>query len=631
MTSLTADLTALVATAFEAAGLPREFGVVAPSNRPDLGQFQCNGALPAAKVARRKPRDIAEDVLERLRQAHPDGQGPFGDLSIAGPGFINISVSDSELARRAAALVDDPRSGVTPIAAGSGSGSGSGAGTVILDFGGPNVAKPMHVGHLRSSIIGDSLQRLFGFLGYRTISDVHMGDWGLQMGMVISEIALRQPDLPYFADGAKGPFPDESPVGLEELETLYPQASAACKADPDRLEAARRATALLQSGHPGYVALWRHCLTVSKTAMKRDFDSLGVRFDLWKGEADVNDRIPGLVERLKAEGVAVESDGALVVPVAEEDDTTEIPPLIVLKSDGAVMYGTTDLATIDDRREAIGPDLVLYVVDQRQHLHFEQVFRAARKAGLDGGAALEHIGFGTMNGPDGKPFKTREGGVMKLQDLIRMTTEKARERMAEAGLDRDGGERAPDGVAVDNAVDNAVYNPVKNPGDKDVEKGVDEAVARQVGLAALKYADLSNHRKTNYIFDIDRFTRFEGKTGPYLQYAVVRTGALLARAADAGARPGALMAPTAVERDLLLTLLQFPDAIEAARHGRSPDDICDHLYTLAQAFSRFYSACHILSEADPAVKASRLTVVKLTRDQMALGLSLLGIDVPARM
>lgn len=275
------------------------------------------------------------------------------------------------------------------------------------------------------------------------------------------------------------------------------------------------------------------------------------------------------------------------------------------------MYGTTDLATIDDRRHEIEPDLVLYVVDQRQHLHFEQVFRAARKAGIDGGAVLEHIGFGTMNGPDGKPFKTREGGVMKLQDLIRMTTDKARDRMAEAGLDRGDDEAGPDEAGAD--------------------KGVDEAVARQVGLAALKYADLSNHRKTNYIFDIDRFTRFEGKTGPYLQYAVVRTGALLSRAEAAGAQPGPLIAPTAVERELLLTLLQFPDAIQAAHDGRSPDDICHHLYALAQAFSRFYSACHILSEADPAVKASRLTVVKLTRDQMALGLSLLGIDVPARM
>ncbi|WP_366657342.1 arginine--tRNA ligase [Fodinicurvata sp. EGI_FJ10296] len=595
MPSLTADLTLLVANAFEAAGLPPELGVVAVSNRPDLGQFQCNGALPAAKTARRKPRDIADDIVARLKDAPA-----LSDLSVAGPGFINISVSDAEIARRVAALDDDPRSGVTP-AAGE---------TVVLDFGGPNVAKPMHVGHLRSSIIGDSLQRLFRFLGYRTVSDVHMGDWGLQMGMVISEIAIRYPDLPYFAEGAAGPFPTESPIGLDELEQLYPQASAACKADPERLEAARRATALLQSGHPGYTALWRHCMTVSKAAMERDFASLGVQFDLWKGEADVNDRIPGLVDRLKAEGVAIESQGALVIPVAEEDDTTEIPPLILLKSDGAVMYGSTDLATIADRQDAIAPDLALYVVDQRQHLHFEQVFRAARKAGIDGGMGLEHIGFGTMNGPDGKPFKTREGGVMKLQDLIRMTTDKARERMVEVGLDRE----SPSEEA-----------PVATGGD------VDETVARQVGLAALKYADLSNHRKTNYIFDLDRFTRFEGKTGPYLQYAVVRTGALLRKAAETGAAPGPLAPPTAVEREVMLTLLQFPDAIAAAHDGRSPDDICEHLYALAQAFSRFYSACHILSEPDPAVKASRLTVVKITRDQMALGLSLLGIDVPEHM
>ncbi|MDH3475742.1 MAG: arginine--tRNA ligase, partial [Rhodospirillales bacterium] len=385
------------------------------------------------------------------------------------------------------------------------------------------------------------------------------------------------------------------------LERLYPLAAARCKESPADLEEARLATAELQAGRPGYRALWQHFIDVSIAEMKRDFGSLGVTFDLWLGEAAVNDLIPPMVEDLKAKGIAVESEGAVVVPVAEEDDKNEIPPLILLKSDGAVMYGTTDLATIEHRRREVHPDLILYVVDQRQHLHFEQVFRAARKAGIDGGARLEHIGFGTVNGPDGKPFKTRAGGVMKLQDLIAMAIETAGRRLEEAGLAKDYGE---------------------------AERA---KIARKVALAAIRFADLSNHRLSNYIFDLDRFTRFEGKTGPYLLYAAVRVKSLLAKAAERGFAPGAILPPSDLERSLMLTLGQLPDAVAAAYERRAPNELCEFAYGLAQEFSRFYQSCHILTESDTALRDSRLGLARATLRELVLVLSLLGIEVPERM
>ncbi len=587
MTSLAATLTGIVSSAFAEAGLPPEFGTVTVSNRPDLGQFQCNGALGAAKSARANPRELGERVAALLR-SNPI----FADVSLAGPGFLNLTVTDTWLAERTQQLADDPRLGV-PVKADPA--------TVILDFGGPNIAKPMHVGHLRASIIGDSLQRLFRFVGDRTISDVHMGDWGLPMGMLISEIALRRPDLPYFAPDATGPFPEESPVSMEDLEDLYPAAAAACKADPARLEAARRATAELQAGRPGYRALWQHFIDVSVAGMRRDFGDLGIHFDLWKGEADVHDLIGPMIDDLREKALAEESEGALVVRVARPDDKVEVPPLILLKSDGAVMYGTTDLATIVDRVREYDPDLMLYVVDQRQHLHFEQVFRAAALAGLDGKAKSEHIGFGTMNGPDGKPFKTRAGGVMKLQDLLAMATEQALSRLNEEGLAADYPEEER------------------------------QAIARMVGIGAVKFADLSNHRLSNYVFDLERFTRFEGRTGPYLQYAAVRIKSLLRKAAEQGAEAGAILPPTEIERDLMLNLGQLPDAISAAYQKRTPNDLCEFAFWLSQTFSRFYGACHILSEPDLALRGSRLALAAATLAQLELVLSLLGIEVPDRM
>jgi arginyl-tRNA synthetase len=473
--------------------------------------------------------------------------------------------------------------------------------SLVIDFGGPNVAKPMHVGHLRSAIIGDSLQRLFRANGWQVTSDVHLGDWGLQMGQLIAEIGHRGIAPLYFDATYPGPYPAESPVTMDDLEEMYPAAAAACKADPARLEEARAATAELQAGRPGYRALWRHFFAVSEVGLKREYASLGVSFDLWKGEADVEALIAPLVEDLKARGLAVMSEGALVVPVAEPGDKKEMPPLILVKSDGAVLYGTTDLATIVDRVNNQNPDLILYVVDQRQHTHFEQVFRAARKAGVNGRAALEHLGFGTMTGPDGKPFKTRAGGVMKLYDLLAMASEEAGKRLTEQGL-------AADYPAEERA-----------------------AIAKAVGIAAIKFADLSNHRISDYIFDLARFTRFEGKTGPYLQYAAVRIQSILRRAEAEGHAASAPDIRSPEERKLVLALLGLPDALALAETKRAPNVLCDYVFTLAQEFSRFYSEHHILSETDGELLSARLALCALTLGVFEKVLGILGIEIPTRM
>jgi arginyl-tRNA synthetase len=588
MTALTQELSAIAGRAFVAEGLSERFGAVQPSDRPDLAQFQCNGALAAAKEMRSKPRDVAQKIAEHLK-ADPI----FARVEIAGPGFINMVLTDAALAERAGDIAWDERLGAPETGTGK---------TMIIDYGGPNVAKPMHVGHLRSAIIGDSLKRLFRANAWTVIGDVHLGDWGLQMGQLISEVGLRRLAPIYFDPDFKGPFPDESPVTMDDLEELYPAASAACKADPERLELARRATAELQTGRSGYVALWKHFVAVSEQGLKREYGSLGVEFDLWNGEASVDPLIPPMIEDLKARGIAVESEGALVIPVTEPgDNKREMPPLILLKSDGAALYGTTDLATIIDRVRHFDPDLMLYVVDQRQHGHFEQVFRGARKAKLAGKAELEHAGFGTMNGPDGKPFKTRAGGVMKLFDLIAMTTEEARKRLEEAGLAKE-------------------YPPEEQ-----------EDIARKVGIAALKFADLSNFRLTDYIFDLDRFTKFEGKTGPYLQYAAVRIRSILRKAEEEGFASAPPVVRSAEERTLVLQLLAFPDAMSAAEEKRAPNILCEYVFTLAQLFSRFYSEHHILSEQDTELRAARLGLCKLTLAVLLKALDLLGIDVPNRM
>lgn len=586
MSSLTALLSDIVGAAFKACDLPAEYGKVTVSNRPDLAQFQCNGALAAAKAAKLAPRQIAERIV-----AHLETNNIFRDLQLAGPGFINISMTDSWLAEQMNHIANDARLGMPHKE----------RLTVVLDYGGPNIAKPMHVGHLRAAIIGDSLRRIFSFVGDETIGDVHMGDWGLQMGMLISELEIRHPELPYFDKTKAGPFPAQSPVTLQQLEELYPTASAACKADPARLEQARQATAELQDGRPGYRALWQHFFDISVAAMKRDYGNLGVHFDLWKGEACVNDLIAPMVEQMKAKGVVEESDGAQVVRVAEDSDKMDIPPLILVKSDGAAMYATTDLATIIDRVNCQNPDRIIYVVDHRQHLHFVQVFRAAIKAGINGKATMTHLGYGTMNGTDGKPFKTRTGGVMKLDDLIQMVSDEAKKRLTEHGLGSD-------------------YSAEER-----------EDIARKVGVAALKFADLSNNPIANYVFDLDRFSRFEGKTGPYLLYAAVRIKSLLRKAEQQGDLPGAIIATAPTERDLALMLGALPDAIRGAYDELAPNRIADFAFTLGQTFSSFYAACHILSEPDIALRRSRLALCLLTLRELELCLSLLGIETPERM
>lgn len=583
--SLLADLTAIMGKAFAAEGLDPVLGRVQVSDRPDLAQFQSNGALAAAKAAKANPRALAEKLA-----AHLNSDPRFAKVEIAGPGFLNLDLTDAALAGALAA----PDALLAP--------DGSGArGKTVIDFGGPNVAKAMHVGHLRSAILGDSLQRHFRFAGFDVTSDVHLGDWGKPMGMLITEVQARQPGLPYFDAAFTGPYPAEPPVSMEDLEILYPAAAAAAREDPARDEAARIATAELQQGRPGYRALWRHFVDVSIAGIKREFASLGVVFDLWKGEADVDPLIAPMLDDLKSRGIAELDDGALIVRVAEPADKKETPPLILVKRDGGVLYETTDVATIVDRVRNLAPALILYVVDQRQHEHFEKVFRASRKAGYAGEAALEHVGFGTINGADGKPFKTRAGGVLKLYDLIEMAKAEAAKRLAEQGIAADYPEAERD------------------------------EVARQVGLAAIKFADLSNYRLTNYIFDLERFTRFEGKTGPYLQYAAVRVKSLLRKAADEGQTPGEIAIHAKEERELALALLRFPDALEETLRTRAPNVMCDYAFRLAQAFSSFYAAHHILSEADDALRASRLGLCALTLRALETSLGLLGIEVPERM
>ncbi|MFK7839318.1 MAG: arginine--tRNA ligase [Bdellovibrionales bacterium] len=569
MTSLAQKLSVLVGRAFEAQDLPAKLGVVRVSDRPDLCQFQCNGAMGAAKLAKKNPREVAQGVVDALV-----GEKWFANVEIAGPGFINLDVSDDFITTHLAGLND--RAGVAESGVGK---------TAVLDYGGPNIAKPMHVGHLRSSIIGDSLRRILQFAGYRAIGDVHMGDWGTPMGMILSELEIR---------GHQGD------VTMEELAEIYPKAAADCKADEVRMEKARAATKALQDGDETYTQRWRQFIDISIEGMKANFDALGVRFDEWKGEADAHPFIAPMVNDLKTKGIAVEDDGALVIDVVQEDDKKEIPPLILLKSDGAVMYSTTDLGTIIDRVARHDPANIIYVVDQRQSLHFEQVFRAARKGGLvnDKRPELTFAGFGTMNGADGKPFKTRAGGVMRLEDLIAMAVEKAQARLVEANLDDD--------------IDEA-------------ERG---DIAEKVGLAAIKFADLQNQRQSDYVFDLDRMTSFEGKTGPYLLYQAVRIQSLLKKAGDV--KTDNIMMEDAV-RPLALLLAELPDHFENALNNYTPHVLCDYAYRLAQAFSSFYAHCHILSEEDEALRHSRLALCAMTHRQLIVVLGLLGIEVPERM
>jgi arginyl-tRNA synthetase len=594
MSDLARALGRAVATAFTAAGLDAAYGRVSASDRPDLADFQCNGALAAAKAAGRNPREIAAAVVERLA-----GDPLLAQVEIAGPGFINLRVSAGALAARAQAIAADPRAGADRVPAPR---------RVIVDYGGPNVAKELHVGHLRSSIIGEALKRIYRFRGDEVVGDAHFGDWGFQMGLLIVAAgdederwrAIAEDALPQTREGEEAARQALADLGLEVLERLYPMAAARAKEDQDYRDRARRATADLQGGRAGYLRLWRHFTGVTRVALERDFHTLGIDFDLWKGESDVQPLIEPMVEELDDKGLLEADQGAMIVRVARAGDKRELPPLLVVSSEGSAMYGTTDLATILDRR-AFDPDLVLYCVDQRQADHFEQVFRAALLAGYVAEGVLEHVGFGTMNGTDGKPFKTRAGGVLKLRDLIDMVMGKARERLHEAGL---GADLPPEDF---------------------------EETARKVAVAALKFADLQNFRGTSYVFDLDRFSSFEGKTGPYLLYQAVRIKSLLRKAADEQAEGGAIVVGEPAERDLALVLDAFDHAVFEAYDKKAPNFIAEHAYRLAQAFSRFYAACPVLAAADPATRASRLTLAATTQRQLEAALALLGVETPERM
>jgi len=585
MASLSHTLSGIVSAVFEAQGLDPAFGRVTVSDRSDLAQFQCNGAMAASKAAKKNPREVATVIAGEL-QKNPI----FSKVEIAGPGFINLNVTDAFLAEQLKQTETDERLGIPDTGHRE---------TVVLDYGGPNIAKAMHVGHLRSAIIGDSVRRIMSFAGYKTLGDVHMGDWGTHMGMLIDDYLTHGEEAMVLNTNLS----DNAAVDalMDDMAERYPRAATAAKEDESLKERAQAATVKLQNKDEPYYTIWKKIRDVSVKGMERNYNALGVHFDLWKGEADVHDYIAPMVEELRQKNVAIDSEGAVVIPVACNDDKKEYPPLILYKRDGAVMYGTTDMATIVERVKLYNPAKIVYIVDQRQGLHFEQLYRAARLGHLvRDDVELTHAGFGTMNGSDGKPFKTRAGGVMRLDDLIAMAEEKARARMEEANL-------AEDMPAAEKA-----------------------DVAHKVAIAAIKFADLQNQRMADYVFDLDRLTSFEGKTGPYLLYQAVRIKSLLKKAGYDVKTVSALQLQD-VDRPLALLLTQLPDAVEAAVKGYAPHHLCDYAYRLAQAFSSFYGNCHILSEENEALRNSRLALCALTYRQLELTLGLLGIDIPQRM
>ncbi len=601
MTDLATQLAGACSAAFEAEGLEARWGAVKQSDRPELADFQCNGCMGAAKQAGMNPRELAAKIAPRLAD-----HDAIDRVDIAGPGFLNITINNTALAKQAAFIAQDPKAG---------GGAAPDPEKVVIDFGGPNVAKPMHVGHIRSAVIGDTMVRLMRFLGDEVIGDVHLGDWGLQMGLLIIAVSDEQPDLAYFDADQTGPFPSEPPVTMDDLSRLYPMASTRSKDDEAYAKRAQQAVAEMQAGRAGYRALLRHFIDVSVAALKVDYGFLDVSFDLWKGESDVDPLIAPMIDELKSNGLAIEDDGAWIIDIARENENIEavgkdgqtrlknpMPPFMLVNSRGATGYHATDLATIKDRIETIGPDRILYVVDQRQALHFEQVYRAADKAGYIAQDRLEHLGFGTVNGKDGKPFKTREGGTLRLSDLNAMALEEATKRIGETGLSGDIG---------------------------DVEKAeIGELVAR----ASLRFADLQNQRTTNYVFDLERFTSFEGKTGPYLLYAAVRIKAILRRATEQGYSAGDVEIAAAEERKLVLALDGFALALRLAREKRMPHYVCEHVYGLAQAFSAFYAACPILKDdVSSDVRASRLALCETVLHQLEAGLNIIGITAPDRM
>lgn len=577
-----------LSTAFEKAGYDRELAKVTLSNRPDLCEYQCNGAMAGAKAYHKAPFMIAEDVAANLTEKRY-----IGEIEVVKPGFINMKLDKSAVSSYLNGMREAEDLGIEKAKEPE---------MIVVDYGGPNVAKPLHVGHLRSAIIGESVKRIARKAGHRVLGDIHLGDWGYQMGLIITELRERQPSLPYFNEEFAGEYPEEAPFTIGELEEIYPTASARAKEDEAYREAALHATYLLQNGHRGYTAVWKHIMEVSVADLKKNYDNLNVEFDLWKGESDAQSDIPDMIERLKADGFAHMDQGALVIDVQEESDTKEIPPCMVQKSDGASLYGTTDLATLVQRQRDYQPDKVIYLADKRQELHFVQVFRAAKKSGIvPEHTGLSFLGFGTMNGKDGKPFKTREGGIMRLENLIA-------------------------------DIEEEMYKKITD--NRTVEEGDAAATAKIVGLAAIKYGDLSNQASKDYVFDVDRFTSFEGNTGPYILYTIVRIKSILNKyTADGKDLEGLTItaAGSDGEKALMLEAAKYNEVMAAAYEELAPHKICAYIYDLANAFNRFYHETKILAEEDGERKKSYIALLLLVKEILESCIDVLGFEAPERM
>ncbi len=574
--------------AFEKAGYDEKYAKVTLSNRPDLCQFQCNGALAAAKEYKKAPLQMAEEVAGILKDS-----ATFLEISAQKPGFINMILSHEFLADHVNDMAGEKGFGVDFAEKKE---------TIVIDYGGANVAKPLHVGHLRSAIIGESIKRTAKYMGHKVIGDAHLGDWGLQIGLIITELKHREPELVYFDEAYDDEYPAEPPFTMADLEEIYPYASGYSKEHEDYKEEAQKAVAELQAGRKGYLALWKHILDVSMADLRKIYAKLNVDFDLWKKESDAQPYIPDMVQGMKDGGYAHIDEGALVVDVKEETDTKEIPPCMILKSNGATLYNTTDLATIVERKKLFDPDKIIYVVDKRQGLYFEQVFRCAKKTKIIGeDVDLIFLGFGTMNGKDGKPFKTREGGVLRLENLLAEVTEEVEKKMA----------------------------------DRDMEEEVKRETAAKIALAAIKYGDLSNQASKDYVFDMERFTSFEGNTGPYILYTIVRIKSLMKKLEDMGISVSEdtkiLPAAHKTQTDLMLALSKWSETVESAFAEQAPHKICQFVYELSDAFNKFYHENKIATNEDADVRASHVKLSLVTGEILETAIDLLGLEAPERM
>ncbi len=602
-------ISAQMEEAFLACGYETRYAKVVISNRPDLCEYQCNGAMAAAKVYRKKPIDIANEVVTALNEM-AETKHIFSEIHAVMPGFINLCLAGRFLADYLNGMQKENKLGLEEPGQGE---------TVIVDYGGANVAKPLHVGHLRSAVIGESIRRMGEYLGYHMIGDVHLGDWGLQMGLIIEELRERKPELGYFQENYEGEYPDKAPFTIGELEDIYPSASAKSKKEESFKERAQQATLKLQGGYAPYVAIWKHIMAVSLADLKKNYGNLDVHFDLWKGESDAGPYIPWLIQDLQKKGLAQESQGALVVDITEDSDSKELPPCIVQKSDGAALYATTDLGTMLEREKLYAPKRYIYIADKRQELHYTQIFRVAKKAGyVSEKTPMDYIGFGTMNGKDGKPFKTRDGGVMRLEQLIADIEAAVYGRIRENREVLEMSENeAEEGIKAEQMTEEEA-----------------RATAKMIALAALKYGDLSNQAAKDYIFDLERFTSFTGNTGPYLLYTIVRIRSILKNYQETGGSAGSakiLPATGAAERSLMLVLTRYNEVMEMAFAELAPHKICQYVYELANAFNGFYRDNKILTQEDKSKQASWIQLITLVRDVLVAGIHILGFDAPERM